>query len=397
MLNGKLTPLILKSDYSRRFPDPINNLTNQGPYNIEHHVLLVKAIDVPVGIPLEPNPRAESDRINYNIYKDVRKSLERVDDPTFHLKNKGITILAHKVELSDDKKTAMLYLGDNDGIADGGHTYRIILAAQKDKTCPDSQYVKFEIITGAESLGIDITEGLNTTVQVQPSSLDNLRGRFDWIKKTIKDMAYANEIGYEETENKEYDIREIVSIMTIFNVKHFTSSNHPKTAYVSKAKCLELYEKDQESFEMLRPILKDILFLSDYVSVRGYERCNDEGLHSGGWVGVYENKKKGHKFLFMQAEHKYRMYDGALYPILGALRFLVEKKKGDATYSWRLNSFNEVKKFFDDVAPKLLTITYNTSLTYGRKPNPVGKSDNHWEQLYQTVELHFLRSKQVQY
>jgi len=396
MEKKNLKPIILKTDYSRRFPDPLNSLTNQGPYNIEHHVLLVKAIDVPADIPLEPNPRAESDRINYSIYKDVRKSLENADDPTFHLKNKGITILAHKVEITDDKKMAMLYLGEADGIADGGHTYRIILAAQKDKVCPDSQYVKFEVITGAENLGIDITEGLNTTVQVQPSSLDNLRGKFNWFKNTINDMPYANDIGYEENENKEYDIREIVSIMTIFNVKHFPSSNHPKMAYVSKAKCLELYEKDQSSFEMLRPIIKEILYLSDYASVRGYERCNDEGLHPGGWKGVYEEKKKGHKFLFMQTELKYRMYDGALYPILGALRFLIEKKKGDTAYSWRLSSFDEVKKFYDEVAPRLLTTTYNLSLRYGRKPNPIGKDDNHWDQLCQTVELHYLRTRQMQ-
>ena len=396
MEKKSLNPIVLKTDYSRRYPDPLNNLTNQGPYNIEHHVFLVKAVDVPEGIPLEPNPRAESDRVNYSIYKVVRKSLDRADDPTFHLKNKGITILAHKVELSEDKKTAMLYLGDDDGIADGGHTYRIILASQKDKTCPDLQYVKFEVVTGAEALGVDITEGLNTTVQVQPSSLDNLRGRFDWIKKTIKGMPYTDDVGYEENENKEYDIREIVSLMAMFNVKHFPATTHPKMAYVSKAKCLDLYEKEQASFEMLQPILKDILYLADYVSVKGYERCNEEGLHPGGWKGVYEGKKKGHDFLFMQTKHEYRMYDGALYPVLGALRFLVEKKKGDTTYSWRLDSFDKVKKFYDEVASKLLTTTYNTSLTYGRKPNPIGKSDNHWEQLYQTVELHYLRTRQVQ-
>jgi len=386
----------LKCEYSRRFPDPLNQIVEQGPFNIEHHILLAKAIDIPQEIPLEPNPRAESDRINYSIYKDVRKSLENGDDPTFHLKNKGITILAHKVEISEDKKIATLYLADGDGIADGGHTYRIILAAQNDKTCPESQYVKFEVITGAVDMGVDITEGLNTTVQVQPSSLDNLRGRFDWIKKLVKDMPYAESIGYEENENKEYDIREIVSVMTLFNIKHFPSGKHPKIAYVSKAKCLELYEQDQDSFEMLKPILLDILYLTDYVGLRGYERCVEENLHPGGWTGVYNGKKKGtHKFLFMDTEHKYRMYDGALYPILGALRFLVEKKKGDTSYSWRLDSFDEVKKCFEEIAPKLLTTTYNLSLRYGRKPNPIGKDDNHWEQLSQAVELHYLRTRQI--
>lgn len=98
---------------------------------------------------------------------------------------------------------------------------------------------------------------------------------------------------------------------------------------------------------MLKPILKDILYLTDYVSIRGYERGVEENLHPGGWTGVYSGKKKGmHNFLFMQTEHKYKMYDGAFYPILGALRFLVEKKKEGTAYSWRLDSFSEVKKMF---------------------------------------------------
>ena len=75
--------------------------------------------------------------------------------------------------------------------------------------------------------------------------------------------------------------------------------------------------------------------------------------------------------------------------MLGAMRFLVEQKPGEKVYSWKLKSFNKVKSFFGDVAPDLVAITYKTSLIYGRKPNPIGKDENHWDNMYKTVALHF--------
>ncbi len=84
---------------------------------------------------------------------------------------------------------------------------------------------------------------------------------------------------------------------------------------------------------------------------------------------------------------------GTLSPIFGALRFLVEKKNGDAHYSWKPGSFAKVKAFFDRVAADMLQTTYNTSLIYGRKPNPIGKDANHWDNLYKTVALEYLNPR----
>ena len=92
----------------------------------------------------------------------------------------------------------------------------------------------------------------------------------------------------------------------------------------------------------------------------------------------------------MGAEADQKLYDGALYPILGAMRFLVEQKPGQDVYSWKLISFKKVKEFFDEIAPELIATTYNTSVTYGLKPNPIGKDENHWDNLYKTVALHYL-------
>lgn len=383
---------IIKSEYSRRYPDPLNVNVEGDPLNIEHHILVGRAIDVPSGISKAPNPREQ--RIDKGIYKIVRESLEDTSDLSFHLKNKGITILAHQVEYSVDKKTATVYLGENDGIADGGHTYEIILAAQSAGTCPEGQYVKVEIITGVpKELSVDITGGLNTAVQVEDASLLNLQDSFEWVKKSLEKTGYGDKISYKQNQEGEYDIREILGLLTLFNVNKFTPPQHPKDAYISKAKCLDLYVEDPDSFKMLKPLLKDILYLHDYVHIKSKERYLEvKGGRPGGMIGVYATKKRGdYEFIFMDERRPYRLYDGALYPMLGAMRFLVEQKKGEDFYSWKLKSFAEVKSFFDEIAPELVAKTYNTSLVYGRKPNPIGKDENHWDNLYNTVEVHFLR------
>jgi hypothetical protein len=387
-----LQKVIIKSDYTRKYPDPLNQDVSGDAYNIEHHILLSRAIDVPSGIPKDPNPREQ--KIDYGIYKDIKASLENSDDLNFHLKNKGITILAHRVDYGPDKRTATIYIGEKEGIADGGHTYEIILAAQSGETCPEGQYVRFEIITGIpSSMRTEITGGLNTAVQVQDASLANLDGKFEWVKETLQDMPYANEIAYKQNQDAAYDIRDIIGLMTLFNVDKFSNSKHPREAYVSKAKCLEMYLEDPSSYQMLNPILKDILYLHDYVHIKAKERYNSEkGGKAGAMKGVYTEKRKRGKtpLYFINELTDQKIYDGALYPMLGALRFLVEHKPGEDAYSWKPGSFEKVKKIFDDIAPELVTTTYNTSQNFGSKPNAIGKDENHWDSLYKTVALHYL-------
>jgi hypothetical protein len=398
-----LNNVIVKSEYSRRFPDPMNEIINGDSLNIEHHILLSRAIDMPSGIPPTPNPREP--RIDKGIYRKVRESLENTADLSFHLKNKGMTILAHKIEYSTDKKIATVFFGENDGMADGRHTYEIIRATQAAGTCPEGQYAKMEIIIGVpQEMAVDITGGLNTAVQVDDASLMNLEGKFDWVKEALKKEPYSDQISYKMNEEGQFDIREILGLMTLFNIKKSPYPQHPKDAYVSKAKCLDLYEDDPESFEMLRPLLKDILYLHDYVHLKSRKRYNDVmGGRAAAMKGVYATRKRGnYEFIFIGDEEAKRLsggkldamlYDGTLYPMLGAMRFLVEQKPGEKVYSWKLRSLNEVKSFFDEIAPELVKTTYNMCGTYGNKPNPVGKDDNHWDNMYKTVALAYLQKK----
>ena len=402
--------ITLKCFSSRRYPDPLNDLItseDENPYNIEHHILTVGALDVPSDMPKDPNPREQN--IDHGIYREVRNSLDNETDLSFHLKNKGITVLAKKVEYTRDKKIAGLHLLDGDGIVDGAHTYEIIRKSIEEQDCPDRQYVKFEILTGVPpGMRAAITGGLNTAMQVQEASLMELEERFEWIKDELANAPYADQIAYKQNQknddgkNCDYDVRDMVGFLTLFNVNKFDMGSHPKEAYVSKAKCLRLYKKDRKSFQMLRPLLKEILYLHDYVSLEGRRCYNEATGGKAGAMGVFNSRKKigrvqrVHKFTFLGKEmqdgwkKEHKLYDGALYPVLGALRFLVEQKYGDDVYSWKLGSFEEVKSFFSQVAPELIKITHTESIKYGRKPNPLGKDNNHWSNLYKTVALQYV-------
>ena len=388
-----LKKIILRTEYSRRFPDPLNKSETE-IYNIEHHILLMKAKDVPAGISLDPNPRDQ--KPDKGIYRKVRESLEDSNEPTFHLKNKGITIFAKKVEISEDKKVITAYLGEGDGIADGGHTYSIICEANSDNSCPENQFVKIEIITGVENDDkVDISGGLNTGVQVQEASLMNLKGDFDWVEEEIRNRPYASKIAYKQNQDGPFDIRDLVAFMTIFNISHpKLLGKHPKQAYTSKAACLKLYEDAPESYEMLRPILHDILVLHDYINLNLGEKYNEKTKEEKGnkgraysMKGIFRYKPKD-KFVFIAKESDYKLFDGVFFPIFGAMRYLV-KQNGDF-YAWKFDSFEEVKDFFDEIAPQLLKATYAKSVSFKNKPNSVGKDESHWDHLYDKVKTAYL-------
>ena len=172
----------ITSAFARRIPDP--NFKSQ--YNMETYMFLVRCRDLPAGISNDPNARPAN--IAKLTYKKVAESLlgqDGDDAGTFHLKNKGITIVADEVKQTggNDEYTISLESGEH-GIVDGGHTYEII-QENKDEI-PEDQYVRVDVRVGTPSAWIPmISGGLNTAVQVQTMSLENLKSSFSWMQQAL--------------------------------------------------------------------------------------------------------------------------------------------------------------------------------------------------------------------
>src|ERR1700680_2711246 len=114
---------------------------------------------MPTGLPKGANPREQN--IDRGIYRDVMDSLlnENCTPNTFHLKNKGITILAEEVTKADnEEELSVCFVSSEQGIVDGAHTYEIILRGKSEITDlnaageadPINQYVKVEVLTGLD-------------------------------------------------------------------------------------------------------------------------------------------------------------------------------------------------------------------------------------------------------
>lgn len=340
------------------------------------------------------NPRKQN--IDRRVYKEIAEHLlnEEGTPNTFHLKNKGITVLAETVKKVDDWTFDVLIDPERHGIADGAHTYCLIMA-NRDRLLEANgavrQFVEVKVLTGLDgSLVPEIAGGLNTAVQVQQMSLADLADEFSWIKEELENQRYFKDIAFRENDEGEYDVRDILMMLELFNVAKYPNdgSTFPIKAYTSKEAVLSSYRKDPDQARRLRPMLRDILVLHDVVSSEARDLYNEGGGKKGGRLAFVEQAgRKRFRFPFIGRDGDYRLYRGALFPMLGAFRWMAEQKP-DGTIGWR-TTFEDVLHLWRKTAQELMVATQDTSVELGRKPNAIGKSPNHWRTLHGIVARSF--------
>lgn len=389
---------IFRAAFARRIPDP----TFFDESRAERHVLFPRACDLPANLKRDPNVREQNP--DKKVYKQVGKSLrnEYGAPDTFHLKNKGITIIAHRVEKVGNEYH--VYLKDGQGIVDGGHTYTIIQQAISDGVCPETQYVKVEILTGIpDALLADVADGLNTSVQVQLKSLANHRGQFDWIRDTMQTKGLAKYVAFRENEDAEYDIREIIAFLTLFNIgqQYYPNATsvveHPIVAFSGKEKTLERYVNDEQgnkSYRKLQPIVLDILELMETISADAGKHHNTQNKGRAGKLSFMEyREKKPYHFPFTNRDSEHRLQDGALYPVLAAFRYLVVEDKGTGEFHWKCkNGFAGVLAIWEQAAGELMRALKDQSEDLSRNVNAMGKNRGLWNNLYNIVKARALEA-----
>lgn len=418
----------LRCAQARRIQDPVT----KG----DRHFFVIDVNEIPDDIPLGPNPREQD--IDKTVYKKIARSLlnEYGEPNAFFVKNKGITILAAAVErrgTESDGHFDVFFDSPKHGIVDGGHTYRIITENREtllDKSAdPENglqQYVEVRVLTGSRLDGLvtDIAEGLNTSVQVQEATLANLAGHFEWVKRALAGSPMANMVAYKQNEDKPYTALDILSIGDLFNIADFPKEgdSYPTRAYDSPNRLLKAYlneVKDREKareegrnipevgrWEKLSHILPDILTLYDLVASTGVDMYNDGGGKKGrrlSWVrgnrasksrktGEITYKEVTYPFHFLSTTGSASLYQGALMPMVGAFRCMIKENAETGFYEWE-GGFDAVKKLWGEVGKTLMERTQNTSEELGRKPDAIGKSQNHWGVLFSIATTKHLQSQ----
>lgn len=383
-------------------PDPVF----QTDPTIIHHVFWIPAHSLVDSLSYGPNARRPN--IRKHVYRKVDESLmnENCLPNTFHLKNIGISINAGAVhKITDDKYEVDLHDSDHHGVLNGGHTLDLISRRIQDGSIPPNQFVKVEVRTGIPNDWLaEIAGGLNTALQVEDMSLDDLKGAFDWIKHDLETEPYFGAIAWSENDRGEYDARDLVSLLTCFHIGLYPNdqSVHPVEAYEKKSKALDQFRQDFEDsdgaeFQKLRPILKDILTLHDTIQIE----FAPVHVKSGGKARSLkimdkkpEDGKQVFSFTFTDWQSKERLQTGALYPILAAFRWMVSEDDTSGNYYWR-GGFENVLKRWKETAPDLVRKTYERSKELGGNSNAIGKSRTHWDTLHQTVAFRDLMAKKA--
>jgi hypothetical protein len=373
---------------------------------IEKHYMLVRAVDLPDGIRKDANAR-EATGLRRQVYRDVQKSLlgEQGMPGIFDLKNKGIVILAEAVKkISDD--VYEVHVNDGQGIVDGGHTYEIICQSQINAKIPEDQYVEVQIRTGVDpDLITEISSGLNTGIAVKAHSIANLDGKYEWIKEELSDMPYYSRIAWRESDEGDYDVRDVISVLESMNVIDFPneSGNHPISAYEAVNRVAERFSADADrneadlsgsTYYRLKPILKDALHLFDLIRREFRDIYNANDFGNAGALDIMEQAGKGKKFDFPFSglePAEYRLTKGALYPLFAAFRNKVKINENTGYAEWS-GGFRSVLDLWHTAKVELIAQTKSAVKDYGRKPDTLGKSRGHWNNTHKTLEVYVLRA-----
>jgi len=137
----------LRARLARRMADP-NFHKDSG---LDHHLFMINVADLPPELPMEANARRPN--TNKQVYREVKRSLlgETGEPGSFHLKNKGIVIIADEVSQKPGTNDQFVITLDRtcQGILDGGHTYQIIMECQEAGLLPENQYVFVQVCESA--------------------------------------------------------------------------------------------------------------------------------------------------------------------------------------------------------------------------------------------------------
>ncbi|MCI8465955.1 MAG: abortive phage infection protein [Lachnospiraceae bacterium] len=377
--------MYIKKGSFRKLEDPFNSASKK-------YLFYVKVGDIPESIPMKTNPRHQT--LTSMVPQAITESLES-NDGYFHLKNRGIVLSAKACTYNSKAGKVTITFADNafHGNIDGGHTYKIL--CEHRNSCLD-QYVQFEVMTGVEEIIEGLAEARNTSVQVDEKSMAELQQKFDPIKEGLEGMPFFARIAFKQNQQafdndtnkklKMIDAREIVAIINMFNVKNFDATNHPIKAYASKAKMLNLYLNDPESYRNYVNIMPDIFDLYDTIEMEFATAFNEAG-------GRYGRKKySGYKdgttigtSKFGLHNISYKIPDGLIYPTVAAFRSLIVYNPRTEKYEWK-NGINPIHIW----SKCKRNLTYQImcfASAIGDNPNTVGKSPNIWNLAYMTVLL----------
>jgi|GEM_PF-223346 len=430
-----MTKLMIPAKSFRKFDDPFSQgIKGDRPVKYRFYA---RVADIPAELLEWMNTNPRDQNLDTDTSKAIRESLLDDQTPYFHLWNRGILISAGKVIFDNRKNLAEIILDDDriHGNIDGGHTLRIILAHQekvkksaleKEPLEMPEQFVEVEIITGLSSPEA-LAEARNTSVAVDLKSMEELRKSFDILKSILKNCEFDNGTTFleriefrqnqmraakraegdgEKAPENWVDVREVISIMNMFNQELYSNKDlqatQPIQSFSGKEVGLKKFLQagldrnatDEECRKVrdrlltqMAPIIPDIFRLWDHIECHFTEATSQINKRYGS-----RKYSKGNNPRAMLSNKKldYIIPKGIMYPLVGAFRALVRVDE-NGNYDWAINPFAA----WDEMKASLASYVMDTSDELANNPANVGRSSNLWSNLFTNMSLYAFQKERA--
>ena len=359
---------------------------------LRRYFVVVPISDIPSELEgwLEVNARDSSNK--GRVPNAIRQTLNEKPE-WFAEYNRGLTVVASSIEFDNKDNILRLEFKDRNyhGVLDGGHTLRAILDDRRESDeVEQAGFCNMEILTGLDESEIpNVVEARNTSKQVALKSLQNLEGTFDDLKAALGGKAEL--ITWKENEEGEFDVREVIAILTALDAGSFGDNNHPIFAYTAKERCLKRFADNKAAYEKLYGIASDALDVWEQIQHLLPGQYNEESSgRFGGLTGVKYNHKRPKKLPFTGLTTEYNIPTGYLYPILSSLRaFLVEK---DGEWAWG-SGIDPIDLVVGGFAARVFVRSVRESIDNYRNPNRTGKDAQAWTAAYQAARIEYLEMR----
>lgn len=360
---------------TRRFADPIN--PNRYGFSMFLPVSQVPLLRRGGKTPWTAEPRFGS--ANSTMGKTIANSLKEGEPGDFHLKNRGILVVADVGKLEHDTLTISF---DDDaekrGVADGGTTITAIVSVLDEGPLEgaEKQFVNLRVLCGAwDNEAVEaIAEGVNTSRQVSAYTLANFAQDFDWLQAALAKLPNGVKVQYFEGQHEEnggaaFTVDDVLQIVTL------VITDAPQKAYLSKKYCLDEFKKNPALYKRYADIVVDLLKMTEQIPVILARKKTNLVTFA-----VTGGQKKPRVLPITSETIKFSPRNSWVFPMVASLK--ADLDTSGKQVSWIV----QPELAFESVALAMFDFVVTTYNTY-KKQNAVGRDVNLYGRCFDKMEI----------
>lgn len=264
--------------------------------------------------------------------------------------------------------------------------------------------MKIEIMIGIEDIFEDVVAARNSSVQVSDAAIAELKEQFDFIKEFISSEYFADKISFKDNELSDITIKDIISILFIFNIDRYPDDlNCPTQSFNASSSCLsdflKMYkeldripDKTQRIEELkktpyyrMKKVIVDFFKLYDKVQEdlpKLYHQATNKHLGNLSCV-----KSTNCKSTFYNNNISCNVPKAFILPILGSFRALLTSDESNS-YKWVDDPF----KYLNDYGPQLAREMIERYIEL-KSTTSLGRNIGVWRQLYRIIQMKYIMNK----